>query len=307
MEILRKVLVSGSSGFIGTNLCGFLSEAGMEVIRTPGNMHNESSGIDPFLGESVKEFLSRVRPSAIVNLIGTSSEPNPSELFRVNVIPSLVLLKAIADLQINCRVLLMGSAAEYGTRRESEGPVAESAQPAPVSQYGVSKYAQSLACLTYAGQFGIDLMIARPFNIIGPGMPAQMVPMTFLLKLLVNHDGILYTGNLDGVRDYLSISDVTRALYAILQHGSPGEVYNVCSGIGWSTRQVLNFIKEHQHIPSFELREANTFFRRDDVKYSVGDNSKLLSLGWNWQLDVRVCIDGLIDTLIEQESQRTIG
>lgn len=293
--MLDKVVVFGGAGFIGRHLCRALEAEDVRVTGADLQNLDGITGMDVFEASSVRRLIGEIRPSAIINLVGTFADPIPSNMFRANVLPSLTIMEAIADLRIDCTLVIIGSAAEYGFVDPALGPVTENMTPSPVSQYGISKYAQTLSCLSFAKSKGLDLRIARPFNIIGRDMSPHLVPKTFLVELLDKKSETLHTGNLNAIRDYLCVDDVTSALHIILSKGQPGEIYNVCSATGVPVRQILATIRQDPRIPEFVLHEETAYHRREDAAYSVGDNSKLLGLGWIPKSKIEDCVRDLID------------
>jgi GDP-4-dehydro-6-deoxy-D-mannose reductase len=157
--------------------------------------------------------------------------PGKEDLFLTHVTGTDNLLKAVQSVpDYSPRVVVAGSAAEYGDLGAT--PIPEQAREVPTSKYGVAKLAQTrLVMLERRG--GLDATVARLFNVMGPGMSADLAPARFARELLrAKREGSprLAVGDLTAIRDYLDIEDVVRGLWMIGQAPITHEIVNLCSG-----------------------------------------------------------------------------
>lgn len=235
-----KALVTGAGGFCGRPLCDHLRGRGLEV-HTLGTRaaasprHHHVADITDVA--ALTGILRSVRPDYLFHLAGVARSADPALFYRVNVQFAVALLEALhASDRHACPVLLMGTGAEYGMVTQEQLPIPEDLPPRPCSHYGISKLAQTLEGLAAAGA-GRPVVVVRPFNIIGPGMPDFISLQSFALQI----DGIvkgkrppvLLTGNLDSIRDFVDVRDVVKILWELVRNRSSyGEVVNICSGRG---------------------------------------------------------------------------
>ncbi len=279
----RRILVIGANGFIGRHLCGFLKTQDYPVIEADKS-GNGMVSVDALQSDQLTNLLKETAPDVIFNLIGYTDESNPDTVYRLNIFPLIHIVKCVTSLSLKARIITMGSAAEYGNIRMPHTPLVEDDAKAPVSHYGVSKLAQTMLAKVFSKSNETDIIVARPFNIIGYGMSMYSVPACFVAQFYRNTDNKgkteIRTGALDPIRDFLTIHDVVEGLHSIMLRGSSGESYNICSGAGIDIRTIFAKIvnifpgKEYLILENKGMNTANS------IPWSIGDNSKLKMLGW---------------------------
>jgi GDP-4-dehydro-6-deoxy-D-mannose reductase len=193
-------------------------------------------------------------------------------------------------------LLFVSTAEVYGAgtgepRRESDPLL-------PCSPYAASKLGAEVAVLEAARRTGLRVIVARPFPHTGPGQDSRFVVPAFATRLReakrVGRDTI-ETGNLDPVRDLLDVRDVTTAYIALLARGTPGEVYNVASGIGYSLRDVLERLEALIGVKTVATLEP-ALSRVSDIKHLVGNSAKLrAATGWAPRYSLDRTLQDLLD------------
>jgi GDP-4-dehydro-6-deoxy-D-mannose reductase len=180
-------------------------------------------------------------------------------------------------------LVFTSSAEVYGRQPPENIPLRETCALNPANPYAASKAAAEMLLLGEAHTFGLDVVIARAFNHIGPGQNERFVVASFaaqLAKIAAGGAPQLFVGNLDAKRDFLDVRDVVRAYVALARDGAAGEIYNVCSGTARSIRDVLRELIIAAHVP-VEVRDDPGRMRPSDVPLFVGDASKLrAATGW---------------------------
>ena len=233
-------LVTGAAGFTGRHLVGFLrGQAGGKVIATGREAGDGIMGLDLSDPEEVRQAIGRIRPSRIFHCAGRFTNVWESD-FPANVGWTRHVLEAVREHDPACRVLLIGSAAEYGT--PPEGPVAESAPLHPVTIYGVTKAMQTMLMGYYHRSAGIDVVMARTFNLFGPGCSPTLFPGRVAAQIERVRQGAqvkIELRSLSSRRDFLPVEDAVRAYARIMDHGRSGEVYHVGSGSPVTMRKLL--------------------------------------------------------------------
>ena len=242
----RVLLIAGSS-FIGQHCARVFSQAGHEVLGTARRIRAGSSlvSLDITRPGDVDRVIGVLQPDWIVNCAGSPSSPNPAEHYAVHVQGTLNVLQAAAD-NGHVPVLLMGSAAEYGPVPAEELPVQESHLEEPTTFFGASKLAQTqLACVA-ARELGLSILITRPFNVIGPGLPDSYFAAALTGRLLRQRDedrrDAFEVRNAEATRDFVDVRDVARALLMLREATQPergsAEVFNIATGLQTSLLDV---------------------------------------------------------------------
>ena len=171
----------------------------------------------------------------------------------------------------------------YGARDAGEYPLVETLGLRPSNPYGASKAAAEAILLGEASSFGLDVVITRAFNHIGPGQDERFVVASLAAQLAHIAAGgppQLLVGNLEAARDFLDVRDVVAAYIALARDGERGEIYNVCSGRAVTIRDVLRELIAIARVP-VEVREDAGRMRGADIPLSVGNPAKLRGrTGW---------------------------
>lgn len=241
-------------------------DAGHEVVSLRANLTDALA---------VKQEVARIAPEAVMHLAAISfvGHADDSAFYAVNVVGTTNLLAALAALPDHPRkVLLASSANVYGNCEVS--PIGEAQRPAPVNHYAMSKLAMEYMALTYADR--LDLVITRPFNYTGPGQDVNFV-IPKLVEHFVRRAPSIALGNLNVEREFNDVQMVCSAYLQLLQHGEPGETYNVCSGQPYTLQHVISTLTR---ITGHQIRvEVNpAFVRANEVHRLCGSPAKLQAL-----------------------------
>lgn len=303
---LRRILVTGASGFVGGHLLQELRDAGHEVwgsVQRPDQI--PSLGVPGVVlnldePESIHQALERVAPDGVVHLAGLASphicNTRPETANRVNFLGTLRLLEACKARGRETRVLLAGSATVYGRVHETELPLRESIPPRPSDAYSLSKGAQELLAGVYGNP--VEVVATRPFNHTGPGQSADFALPAFARQLARIEAGrqepVLKVGDLSPARDFLHVRDVARAYRILLECGEAGNVYNICSGVGRSMREWLDLLVAQTRVPVRVEIDPFRVFAQGNPRL-VGDNSRLRALGWEPRVDPEAMVAELLE------------
>ncbi|HVW32690.1 MAG TPA: GDP-mannose 4,6-dehydratase [Acidimicrobiia bacterium] len=276
-----KALVTGAGGFVGQALVAHLRAAGDEVVGL-----DRAGGPDITDPAAVREAIGRHGPEAVYHLaavthIGASWDA-PLEVFRINAEGTLNVLSACAAAEVG-RVLVVGSADEYGAVRREDLPLTEDAPLRPLTPYGASKVAADYIGLqAFLGQ-GLPVLRVRAFNHTGPTQSDRfMIPGLARRIATAERENRkeIPVGSLEPVRDYTHVEDVVAAYRLLVERGEPGDVYNVCSGVGRSVAEVAeHLLALARH--AIELVPDPALVRPVEVPRLVGDNRRLReATGW---------------------------
>ncbi len=289
-----KVLVTGYLGFVAGHLKRIFLEHGAEVFGVDRIAATDTDGLvdyaqlDLMDRDAVKCLLAEMKPDAIVHLAAVSSVgqswQQPSECFRNNTSIFLNVVESVRALNLKTRILSVGSSEVYGNLSADEMPLREMRELHPSSPYAVARVAQEMLSRLYVENYGLDIVMTRSFNHIGPGQRPQFVIPSFLRQLTEikknGGDGVMAVGNVDVVRDFSDVRDVVDAYWKLLLHGKRGRVYNVCSGQGRSLREIIDMMSALLEV-KVSLRVDQSLVRPTDNAVIIGDNSRIQEeLGW---------------------------
>lgn len=283
-----RALVTGAGGFVGKHLLAHLRAAGHEALESHADVTDAQAVL--------AEFLS-ARPGVAFHLAAQAFVPesfgDPMRTYAVNVRGTANVLASVRALQsegVRTRLLFTSSADVYGPHAPQEYPMEETTPAHPANPYAASKLAAEALVLGEVRAFGIDAIVTRAFNHIGPGQDARFAVASFAAQLAAAANGgaaLMHVGNLQAKRDFLDVRDVVAAYGALAERGSSGEIYNVCSGTAVSMREVLGELIRIAHVP-IEVREDPQRMRATDVPLAYGSNRKLRdACGWSPAIPLR--------------------
>ena len=246
-----------------------------------------------------------MRPDAIYHLAGFSnvglSWKNPALTFDVNVKGTINLFEAVraCGLEKTARFLVIGSSEQYGLVAPEQCPIAETTPLSPSNPYAISKAAQEQLAALYHKAHGLQTVLVRAFNHIGPKQAPIFVVADFCKQVAEIEAGrrepVLRVGNLDAARDFTDVRDIVRAYRALIERGAPGEVYNVGQGASYTVRAVLDEILSQAKRPvTVETDPAK--LRPLDMPLTLADISKLrAATGWAPRIPLAQTIADTLD------------
>lgn len=241
---MARVIVLGAGGLLGGHIARAL-ELENEVIRVGrradggGRWHvlDVASEDD----RALEQLLVDTRPDAIINCIG-ATVGTMDHLVRANTVTAARLLDAMVAQGDQVRLVHLGSAAEYGAPAERV-PVVETSTAHPTSAYGVSKLAASQLILGVRRRQGLEAVVLRIFNPVGPGLPPTTLPgraAHSMRQALMMGQPEIHLGPLGAYRDYIDVRDVASAVVACaLAPRTPPELLNVGSGTAVLARALV--------------------------------------------------------------------
>ncbi|MFB8791995.1 MAG: NAD-dependent epimerase/dehydratase family protein [Potamolinea sp.] len=279
-----RTLITGAGGFCGQHLIPYLQSQGLEIhtLGTKPASNNHHYLTDTSDISAVAATIKIVQPNYVFHLAGVVSSQDPALFYRVNAVYAATLLHAleITGYQ-DCPVLLVGTSAEYGMVGSEQLPIHEETPANPYSNYGISKLSQTLMGLALSKQ-GRPLIMVRPFNIIGCGMPEYLSIQSFVKQITKIIHGqqppLLKVGNLTTSRDFIDIKDVVKIYWQLMQTPSAyGEVINICSGQGTVIGDILHKLVELAKV-DVEIHTESDRFKSVDVPVHYGSVEKLQTL-----------------------------
>ena len=313
-----NILITGISGFVGHHFLQFLFENQIEShimgidMRTPEydlSMYCNVLDIDirkvNLLNlDEVRDVLGDFKPDYILHLASFSSVAyswiHPIDSFMNNTNIFLNLVTAVSEKCPACRVISVGSSEEYGSVLKEDIPIKERLRLNPGSPYAVARVSQEMLSKLYVDSYGLDIVLTRSFNHIGPWQDERFAIPSFIHKILAIKKsgasrGTIETGNIDVVRDFVDVRDVVRAYWMLMQKGTKGEIYNICTGRGRTLRELIKMIADQIGVEI--ATEINPdFIRPNDNPIMIGENYKIYdAVGWKPQYSIEQTIRDIID------------
>ena len=261
-----KILLTGANGFTGQHFAALAQEKGHEVVALAADLTD---------AEALKAEVASIQPTHVVHLAAISfvGHADVRAFYDVNLFGTLNLLNAIAALEVSPRsVILTSSANVYGNCAAS--PIPEDQIPAPLNHYGISKLAMEHLARTYSD--ALPIVIVRPFNYTGSGQA-----LTFVIPKLIDHFSrrapCIQLGDVSVEREFNDVLFVCEAYLQLLEHGQPGETYNVCSGQPYTLQHVIDtLVRITGH--NIEVEVDPAFVRSNEVNRLCGSPAKLRAL-----------------------------
>ena len=292
-----RALVTGGRGFVGRWLLEHLEGEGDEVrvIDAETDVTDE---------QAVEEAIMASRPDAVYHLAARThvgeSWREPLDVLRVNVLGTAAVLAAARRAAFDATVLVVSSSEVYGSLSPGELPVAETAPLRPVTPYAASKAAAEQVALQAWRGYGQRIVVARPFNHVGPGQSTSFaVPALARRVLEARRDGRreLVVGTVTTRRDFTDVRDVVRAYRLLVERAAPGSVYNVCSGRDVAIADVAHLV---MGLAGVELRLVTDpdLVRPVDSSVVRGDPSLLYeATGWSPRLSLDTTLRDVLQHL----------
>jgi GDP-4-dehydro-6-deoxy-D-mannose reductase len=301
-----RVLVTGARGFVGAHLVAVLRARGHDVVPADRHGSEETLLVDVTDPLAVRGAVELAQPDAVAHLAAQAFVPDaladPVTTFAVNAHGTLNVLEAVrAQTQngVSPRLLVVGTAEVYGVQPPEAYPLRETAAPSPRNPYAASKLAAEALALGYARSYGVDAVVTRAFNHIGPGQDERFAVASFaaqVARAAAGGERVVRAGNLEAARDFLDVRDVCEAYALLLEgHGEAGEIYNVARGVATPMREILRRLIEIAHV-AVEVRDDPARMRPADVPLSAGDASKLrAATGWSPRIPLPAALRAVYD------------
>lgn len=277
--------MTGAAGALGRLLTARLErDRSVELVRSD----REGAGgpglvpCDVTDGAAVAALLARTRPDRIFHLAGSASGDFARDR-AVNADAARFLCEAVLAAGPRPRIVVIGSAAEYGVVAPAENPVTEAHPLRPLSVYGLTKAFQTQVATFYAARHDVDIVVARLFNLLAPGLHEGLFAgraERLIARFRRGEIATLDFGNLGSTRDYVEGAEAVDQLLRIADRGAGGEVYHVASGRPVVMRDLLARLLREAAIDPGVVREepARPTPMGTDVPVIYADTTKTRAL-----------------------------
>jgi len=290
-----RLLVTGGAGFIGSNFIRHMMDAdpnaeiiNYDLLTYAGNLNNlkeidKQSRYTFIRGDIcdrdlVSATLKKNAVDAIVHFAAEShvdrSITDPSAFVRTNVLGTHTLLEAARNHSVP-RFIHISTDETYGSIMT--GSFRETDLLTPSSTYSASKAGSDLLALSYYTTYHFPTIVTRCTNNFGPYQyPEKLIPL-FITNLLEGKKVPVY-GTGKNIRDWIHVQDHCRAVQFLLDHGTPGEIYNIGGGNEKTnleiTEKILALLGKDQSMVEYVADRPG-----HDFRYSL-DCSKIRAMGW---------------------------
>lgn len=302
---MKKILVTGANGFVGKHLVKELIESSYSVSAITGTTRNainfgdgvEVSSVDLSVSDEVDKIdMSDI--DAVVHLAGLAavapSFEQPLRYIAVNSALEINLFQSAIKQDVRPRFIIISSGSLYAA--DARLPLTEKSSVAGNSPYAVSKLTQENIGLYYATR-GFEVILARPFNHIGPGQGPGFLAADLASQVVACERGqqeLVHVGNLDAQRDYTDVRDIALAYRLLLERGRTGEIYNICSGKPRSGHELLKAILNESNTQP-NIQQDPDKMRPSDSPLIYGSHDKLSEhTGWMPQIKLSETVHDIV-------------
>ncbi|WP_250628527.1 GDP-mannose 4,6-dehydratase [Pinirhizobacter soli] len=306
-KTFQRIYVTGATGFVGKHIRAQIAGG----VFGAAQFVPASAEMDIRDPAQLRADIEVAQPDAVIHLAARSFVPDsfddPRATFDVNLLGTLNLLQALSARHFSGRVLYVSSGDVYGMVPEAELPVLESRATMPRSPYAVSKVSAELLCRQWQLTEKLDVVVARPFNHIGPGQGLQFVVPAMasqVAAMATSGDiGEIITGDIDVTRDFSDVRDVVAAYAAILARGCSGEIYNVASGHEVRIRDILQILCELTGVKPRVSTDPSRL-RATEQRRMVASAAKLNGdTGWTPAIPLDVSLKQILETFEPKGAQ----
>jgi len=309
----RPTLVTGAAGFAGSHVLDLLASGATDRVawHRPGSAPVSSGGsirwqaVDILDRAAVRDAIRALPPQAVYHCAGAAHVGQAwdatTATLATNVRGTHHLIEALRDYAPDARMLNTSSALVYAPSPE---PLDEQHALVPASPYGLSKLAQEL--LGSGNHGGPFVLIARPFNHFGPRQSPSFAGAGFARTIALIESGRMrpeiQVGNLEPLRDLTDVRDTVRAYQLILERGTPGRPYNVCSGRPIKIGLLLDMMLRRAKV-SIRVVVDPARYRPNDSPVVQGNPARIREeLGWTPQIPLEQTIEDLLTFWREQSA-----
>ncbi|WP_445487015.1 NAD-dependent epimerase/dehydratase family protein [Niallia sp. 03133] len=291
MKKKPSILITGANGFTGQHACEYFIKAGYEVIaatrqKTEFPIDGRTEYCDLTNRAEIMELLNKTTPNYLLHLAGKNnvaySWVDPIKTLEVNAMSTAYLIEAVHQIHPACKILVVSSALQFDPLKSI-----------PPHPYSLSKTLQSIIAKAWGDLYEMDIMIATPSNLIGPGY-SNGVCSILAKKIIAMEDNKtkkhLEVNNLVATRDFIDVRDVVRAYDLILQKGKAGESYEITSGKCHSLEQIISLFKPFTHADfTIHSLSIDSKDRQKEVK-----PIKIQQLGWEQTISLSTSLKDIL-------------
>ncbi|MBA3757269.1 GDP-mannose 4,6-dehydratase [Candidatus Saccharibacteria bacterium] len=304
-----KILVTGINGFVGKHLTRALVDAGFKVDGIAREIESKSE-IDRLVDEFIicdltdQEQVGKLDLApyqAVINLAGLAnvgqSFEQPDLYMKVNVSVLSNICNRVSEQKLKTRILAISTGSVYDSMQPM--PLTEDSKVAnDVSPYTKSKMAMEDEAKKYK-ESGLDCIIVRPFNHIGPGQLQGFLVPDLIKQVLEagEQDTPVKVGNLKTRRDYTDVRDVVKAYFLLATKELKFSTYNICTGRSIAGEEILNMIIDETGSSGLKVETDPSLIRPTDAHEIYGSYERLKKeTGWQPLIPINQTIEDILSS-----------
>ena len=282
--MMEKYLILGAGSAIAKYFTSRLRKEGNLVYEL--SSHKGVKNV--YSISSIKNIINISNPSIIINFVGTYTN-NYNESYSINALISKRIFDAVIDENFKGKIILVGSAAEYGTQDKYTEDCIEK----PKSIYGLTKLIQHSLFQYYVNAYNVEANYIRLFNVVFDKLDEKLFVGNFSIqikKFLIDKSKEIKLGNLNSYRDFLLIDDVYDGFIKVIENGNNRETYNLGMGKSIFIRNFVNIVlKKLELKPELIIGEISPIGRIENEV--VADIKKIGSIDWYPKFDYDILIE----------------
>jgi len=299
-----RIMITGATGFTGKHACNYFKNAGYHVIAvTRNNSHLISDHVTSYVHceltnkLSVYSLIDKTRPDLLLHLAGQNhvlqSWDDPTSSIEANTMSTAYLIDALRVTNPTCKIIVVGSALQFDPTNLSS----------LLHPYSLSKTLQSLVAQSWEQLYKMNIIIAKPSNLIGPGNSNGICSVLAKKVIDMEINGvekILELNNLYAKRDFLDVRDAVVAYETLFLYGVSGGIYDICTGKSKYLKDVTDTLYQLSDI-DFKVKATNT----NTEKLVEIVPTLLNDMGWNPQIPFKQSMQTILAYFREQNRRTT--